>query len=593
MTIPIPDFTRDRKVLIVAEIANAHQGSMEQAEKLLKVASEVGADAVKYQMFTVNELCVKTHSRYEHFKKLELSGEKIKRLFNLARENKLLFFCDAFGTESADFLMSLPADGIKVHSTDLSNIHLLRRLSEWNGIILLSCGGASELEIHRALSVLNPTQQNVILLHGFQSFPTPVEEIHLRRIYYLKDTFSLPVGYMDHIDAEDDMAFTLPLLAVSAGAVLIEKHITLDRSLKGIDYYSSLNPDEMKNLVHQIRGVEKAFGCRSIVFGREEKEYRRKMKKHLVASHFIPLGSILKESDLTYKRAEDKCYPLKIDNAIGKKVNQEINEEEVLKLSHLSLKVGILIIARMNSRRMPGKALIPILNKPALSYLIERTKLCKSADIILLCTTTNNEDDALAALAADEGIMCYRDDEIDVLKRMLGACEQEQIDIVVRVTGDDILLSHTHLDEAVYYLMATNSDYCHNKGLPSGTECEIFTVESLRTIYNFAEHRENTEYLTYFVENENFQKSELTVSPEFCRDVSLTLDTYEDLGKITFLLKNIYRQNSPFTQKELIQFIDRYPDKFKNTGEVRGYSQPRDLPNCRLNFRKRWEGDLQ
>lgn len=587
MSISIPDFTRDGKVLIVAEVANAHQGSMEQAEKLLKVASEVGADAVKYQMFTVNELCVKTYSRYEHFKKLELSREKIKRLFNLARENKLLFFCDAFGTESADLLMSLPADGIKVHSADLSNIHLLQRLSEWSGVILLSCGGASELEIHRALSILNPDKQEIVLLHGFQGFPTPLEETHLKRIAYLEKTFNLPVGYMDHVDAEDDMAFTLPLLAVSAGAVLIEKHITLNRSLKGIDYYSSLNPDGMKEFVHHIRRAEKAMGTCDIYFGPEEKEYRKKMKKQLVASRAISAGSILKEPDLNYKRAEDTCYPLNISHTIGKRIKQNISQEEVIKLSYLSLKVGILIIARMNSSRLPGKVLIPILNKPAILYLIERAKLCKSTDVILLCTTKNKEDDALAALAAGEGIKCYRGEEIDVLKRILGACEQEQLDIAVRVTGDDILLSPAHLDETVYHLMATNSDYCHNKGLPSGTECEVFTVESLRTIYNFAEHPENTEYLTYFVENENFQKSELPVSPEFKRDVSLTLDTSEDLEKITFLLRNIYRENSPFTQEELIQFIDRYPGKFKTISEARGYSQLKDSLNCRLNFWKR------
>ncbi|OGW47573.1 MAG: hypothetical protein A2Y66_03225 [Nitrospirae bacterium RBG_13_41_22] len=587
MSIPIPDFTRDGKVLIVAEVANAHQGSMEQAEKLLKSASEVGADAVKYQMFTANELCAKTHSRYEHFKKLELSGKKIKRLFNLARENKLLFFCDAFGTESADFLMSLPADGIKVHSADLSNIHLLRRLSEWNGIILLSCGGASEIEMYRALSILNPDKQEIVLLHGFQGFPTPLEETHLKRIAYLEKTFNLPVGYMDHVDAEDEMAFTLPLLAISAGATVIEKHITLNRSLKGIDYYSSLNPDEMKEFVYNIRRAEKAMGTCDIHFGPEEKEYRKKMKKQLVASRAISAGSILKEPDLTYKRAEDTCYPLNISHTIGRRIKQNISQEEVIKLSYLSLKVGILIIARMNSSRLPGKALIPILNKPAILYLIERAKLCKSADVILLCTTTNKEDDALAALAAEEGIKCYRGEEIDVLKRILGACEQEQLDIAARITGDDIFLSPSHLDETVYHLMSTNSDYCHNKSLPSGTECEVFTVESLRTIYNFAEHPENTEYLTYFVENENFQKSELPVSPEFRRDVSLTLDTSEDLGKITFLLRNIYRQNSPFTQEELIQFIDRYPDKFKTIGEARGYSQLKDSPNCRLNFWKR------
>ena len=585
------NLTENNRVLIVAEVANAHQGSMEQAEKMVKAAAEAGTDAVKFQIFTANELCVKAHSRYEHFKGLELSHDKTQILFDLAHKSNLLFFCDAFGYESAEFLMSLPADGIKVHSADLSNVHLLQLLSKWDGTILLSCGGASELEIHRAISILNPSEQNLILLHGFQSFPTPLEETHMKRMNYIKETFCLPAGFMDHIDAEDEMAFTLPLLAISAGAVLIEKHITLDRSLKGIDYYSSLNPDEMKTFVRKVRRAEQALGQKDICFGLKEKEYRTKMKKHLVAARRIPRGSILKAEDLTYKRAEDNCNPLSIDNIVGKKVKLGIQDEEVMKLSSLDLKAGILIIARMNSSRLPGKALIPILEKPALEYLIERAKLCKSADAIILCTTENPEDDVLEELATGSGLKCYRGDELDVLKRMIGACEQEGLDIAVRVTGDDILLSPAHLDEAILHLMETNSDYCHNKGLPSGTECEVFTVKALKTIYDFAEEPGNTEYLTYFIESESFQKSELPVPPEFKRDVSLTLDTPEDLEIISFLLENIYRNDNPFTHEELIRFIDSNPDKFRTRHTPKSYSQVRHLLNCELNFTRIIQAD--
>ena len=575
------------KVLIVAEVANSHQGSVEQAGKMVKAAAEACVDAVKFQLFTAGELCVKAHSRYRHFQELELSHEKALTLYNLARENNLLFFCDALGCESAEFLMSLPADGIKVHSADLSNVNLLNLLSGWAGTIMLSCGGASEHEIHRALSILNPSEQKIILRHGFQSFPTPLEETHLKRMGHIRETFHLPVGFMDHIDAEDEMAFTLPLMAVSAGAVLVEKHLTLDRSLKGIDYYSSFNPDEMKRFVQQVRNAEKALGDRLVSFRPKEKEYRKKMKKQLVASSFIPSGKIINGSDLTYKRTEEDCYSINFETVVGKKAKQSINEEESIRLHNLFMKVGTLIIARMNSSRLLGKALIPIMNKPAIAYLIERAKLCKSVDVILLCTTTNPEDDVLEELAENEGIKCYRGDELDVLKRMLGGCEQEHLDIAVRVTGDDIFLSPNHLDQTVYHLMAINVDYCHNKGLPSGTECEVFTVQALKTIHAFAEEPDNTEYLTYFIESENFQKSELPVPPEFRRDVSLTLDTHEDLEIISFLLENIYSEDSPYTQEDLTRFIDDNPDKFRVRHTPKTYLQVKDSLNCELDFSRK------
>ena len=584
-----PDSKKNKKVLIVAEVANAHQGSMEQAEKLVKAAGDADVDAVKFQMFTADELCSKTHSRYEHFKKLELSGEKIRRLSDAAHRNKLQFFCDAFGLQSADFLISLPAEGIKIHSSDLSNIHLLRCLAGWTGKIMLSCGGASELEIYRTITNLGASAQDLILLHGFQGFPTAIEETHLRRIDFLRKTFRLPVGFMDHIDAEDEMAFTLPLLSISAGVVLIEKHLTLDRSLKGIDYYSSLNPSEMKKFVQQVRCAEKALGSKHISFDSQERQYREKMKKHLVAARDISSGCVIKESDFTYVRTEDDSFPLSFDSVTGRKAKTDISKDEAIKLSHLSLKTGILIIARMNSSRLQGKALIPILNRPALSYLIERAKLCRSADAIVLCTTTNVEDDALVNLAVKEGISYYRGDTLDVLSRMLGGCKQEQLDIAVRVTGDDILLSPDHLDQAVRRLMDTNSDYCHNKGLPSGMECEVFTVKALKTISDFAEYPENTEYLTYYVSSENFNKTKLNVEPRFRSDISLTLDTREDLERITFLLENIYRKDSLFTQDELIDLINRYPDRFRKKGETKDYMQVRDSLNCDLNFGRRFD----
>ena len=574
-----------QRIFVIAEIANAHQGSMTQAKELVVAAAGTGVDAVKFQKFTASELCVKRHPRYQHFKNIELLDEHVRELRRLACQHRIQFFCDAFGTESAQFLMSMPVDGIKVHSSDLSNISMLNKLAKWNRTLLLSCGGSSELEIHNALSVLKPSTAPIMLLHGFQGFPTPIEETHLNRIRYLSDTFHLPVGYMDHVDADDKMAIILPLLSIDAGAVLIEKHMTLSRALKGIDYYSSLNPQEMTDFVTAIRALESAMGSAQNVFGPEEKKYRKNMKKHLVASHNISTGTELKDTDGCFKRTDDDCYSLTNDAIIGKQAIREIKEEETIRLKDLSVKIGILIIARMGSTRLLGKALQPINNRPALSYLIERAKLSKRADIIVLCTTTNVEDDALVDLAVQKGIQYYRGNERNVLKRMIDACKNFDIDVAVRVTGDDILLSYEHLDLAVDQLMSTNSDYCHNKALPGGSECEVFTLRAFEVIHRFAEEPENTEYLTYFIQNVNFNKTELDIPAELKRNFNLTLDTQEDLETLQFLLENIYSDKEPFTQEQLTEFIDRHPKRFKKCINRENGYVAKIAPDCRLNFR--------
>lgn len=574
------------RILVVAEVANAHQGSIEQARKLVKAAAEAKADAVKFQKFTADELCVKRHSRYEHFKKLTLDSHLLRELFEFAHNKGLHFYCDAFGLESLEELIALPADGIKIHSSDIGNLHLIKRLKDWQRVLLLSCGGTPEIDIYRALAELDPSRQRIILMHGFQSFPTPLEETNIRRIKFLSETFKLPVGFMDHIDAEDELAYTLPLIAVGYGASFLEKHITLNRSLKGIDYFSSFNPDEMQQFVKMVRRTETALGRRKNIFGPKEKKYRLTMKKHAVAARAITAGEILTVADVNYKRTEDDCFSLNIRDVEGRQILHDIAEEDTLRLTHFDQRVGILIIARMNSSRLPGKVMMDILGRPAISYLIERAKLSESVDAVVLCTTTRSDDDILEELARSTGISCCRGDELDVLGRILAACKQEQLDIAIRVTGDDILLSPELLDKAVSQLLKSNADYCHNKALPGGTECEVFTVEALQTIHDFALVPDNTEYLTYFIENENFQKTELEIPAQYRRPVNLTLDTREDFERISFLLKNIYDSKKPYTMEDLIDFIDQHPDRFKASECHKSYAEMRDTINCDLDFRQ-------
>ncbi len=575
-------------VLIIAEIANAFEGDIAKAQELVIAAADAGVDAVKFQIFTAEELLVKSHPKHNHFKDFELSIDNWRVLRGLTESKKLKFFCDVFGLNSFEFSNDLGVDGIKIHSSDIANIPLLREISKCDKSILLSCGGANELDIYQALKILRPFDRDkrIVLMYGFQNFPTSEDETNLRRLKTLSENFSLPVGFMDHIDAEKDLAHTLPLLAIAAGASIIEKHITLDRSAKGIDYYSSLEPKEMHALVKRIRDIETILGKSEVVFGKEELLYRKKMKKHLVASASIANGQIITDKDITFKRAESSIYSVQYNDIIGKKTTNSFVADEPLLFTKLAMKVGILIIARLNSRRLSRKALLPVMGRPVLSYLIERAKLCKKAHEIILCTGDEVNNAELVNLAKKEGIKYFCGDEEDVVSRMCGACEREKIDAAVRLTGDDIFFSHEFGDLAIECLLKNNADYCHNKGLISGSECEVFLFSALKTIYNFAEDRKNTEYLTYYLENENFQKIELSVPDHLRRDISLTLDTPDDLDKVRDVLENIYKKDKPFTQKELTDFIDKYPEKFpvRTRDEKANHAFKKSI-NCKLTFK--------
>lgn len=319
-----------KSLLILSEIANAHEGNVLKAEEMIIASAQAGVDAVKMQKHTADELLVKSHSKYERFRFLEMKDHEWVHVNQVAKKQGIKFICDVFGEDSLDFVLEkLSCDGIKVHSSDLGNIFLLRKLRAWGGPIYLSAGGATSAEIVAALDSLNPVKKNIVLMHGFQNFPTSLDETNLNRLNTLK-AYGVPVGYMDHIDAQDPMAMILPLLAVAAGAVVIEKHITLDRSLKGADYYSSFEPKEMKELVRLLRQAARAMGKHEIEFGPEELEYRKKFKKHIVASKAMHSGHTITEADLMYRRVETDKDLCSMAALLGKRVKQPIQEQDLI-----------------------------------------------------------------------------------------------------------------------------------------------------------------------------------------------------------------------------------------------------------------------
>ena len=158
----------------------------------------------------------------------------------------MLVFADVFGLKAAKLAVKLGADAFKIHSSDTLNIPLLQFLELQNKPILISCGGTKLIEIKFALNQLIKArkEKRIVLMHGFQNFPTKLNDSNLSWISYLESSYSLPIGFMDHLDAEDPMSIILPLLGVAAGAKIIEKHFTLDRTWKGTDQAFSLEPKD-------------------------------------------------------------------------------------------------------------------------------------------------------------------------------------------------------------------------------------------------------------------------------------------------------------------------------------------------------------
>ncbi|MBI5331969.1 MAG: N-acetylneuraminate synthase family protein [Candidatus Aenigmarchaeota archaeon] len=341
------------RTFIIAEVAHAHEGDVSKMKLLIKAAGESGADAIKFQKVVADELVVENDPRHANFKKMEFSETQWKEFFDYARSLGLIVLGEPFDESSADFFEALGVAGYKIHSTDLSNPSMLEKIAKKGTPILLATGGTTLDEIGNAIKIIkkhhgkiaNSDELNkisiakssnedldIILVHGYQNFPTRVDDSHLAMIRFYKEEFGLIVGYHDHVDADSAIALILPVMAIGAGAVLIDKHITYDRSKKGIDHESSLNPDEFKQMVLLIRECEKSIGNIRKEMSDDEIGYRRKFKKNIVVRTSIRKGQIIKTNNIAFKRSEPGLSPMDAIKIVGNRAKRDMEKDHVIRL---------------------------------------------------------------------------------------------------------------------------------------------------------------------------------------------------------------------------------------------------------------------
>ena len=316
---------------VIAEVAASHEGSLEQAKRLLEVSREVGADAIKFQIFNADELVVSSHPKYHSFKQIEFSLEQWLELLDYARKLEIIFLADVFDIPSLELMARTEVGGYKIHLTNLANPFMLAAVAKRKKPVFLAVGGALPEEIGRAIEIIKAEgNEDIILMHGYQGYPTSLEEINLRRITTLWESFSLPVGFLDHVDGSSEMSHIAPLVSLAVGACVIEKHITLDRSLKGRDYFSSLEPPQFRLLVGYIREIEKTFGRRDFRLSSGELKYRQEVMKNIVAAIPIPRGTEKSPPILAFKRSSPGLPPAEAPNLLGRTTRVDIEKDEVI-----------------------------------------------------------------------------------------------------------------------------------------------------------------------------------------------------------------------------------------------------------------------
>ena len=554
---------------IVAEIANSHQGSPKKAEKLALKSLDVGADAVKFQIYFADELLVKNHPRYLHFKQQSFSERDWSKIITKVKK-KGKVYCDIFGLKAFNLAKKLKVDGYKIHSSDLLNFFLLKKVSKENKKIFLSSGGSTIGEIKYALNFFKNSKSKPILLHGFQSYPTKIEDIKLKRISFLKKYFKnhADVGYQDHTAGDDPFNLYLPLIAIGMGASIIEKHVTLNRKKKGTDYYSSIEPKDLKKFIEIIKKCNLSFGEDVFSFSKLENKYRAEVKKHWVSNKNLIKKNTIKKNVIMKRIHSTESEPLYYDDIEGCEIEKNISKDDIINFNNIKKKNIAIIVARSNSKRLKKKAYLKINGETLLDHLIKRTKLSKKIDKIILCTTKKREDDKIINIAKKNKVSFFRGADQDVLKRMIFALKKiKKIASVVRITGDDIMVDPAYIDKSIAEHHKINADYTSSKSLPSGTESEVFNYRVLKLIFHISEDSSGSEYLTnYIIDNQSFFKiNETKINKKHKLNYRLTIDTAEDFLLVKKILEHMKKINKPYnyTIDDIKKFFIKFPKFIK------------------------------
>lgn len=328
---------------IIAEAGVNHNGDVNLARKLIDVAKEAGADAVKFQTFKAEEVVTKSapkapyqkkstgvsESQFEMLKKLELSPKHFEDLFDYARKQEMMFLSSAFDKGSIDLLAEMGVPAFKVASGEITNFSLLKHIAGKQKPIILSTGMAVLGEIEEALKVIREEDvDEIILLHCVSAYPAKTEDMNLKAMATLRYAFGLPVGLSDHT-----VGITIPIAAVALGACVIEKHFTLDKKLPGPDHRASLAPKELKQMVAAIRDVERAMGNGIKWLTAEEGKNKKAVRRSLVARADIPKGAVITGEMLAIKRPGTGLEPKFLNLVVGRKAKGNIKSGEVINLS--------------------------------------------------------------------------------------------------------------------------------------------------------------------------------------------------------------------------------------------------------------------
>ena len=324
---------------IIAEVNSSHNGNLEIAKKMIDAAVLAKCDCVKFQSWSSSSLY--SQSYYEKnpiakkfVNKFSLASSQLKEMADYCREKGIGFSSTPYSKEEVDFLVNeCQVPFIKIGSMEINNKDFLEYIARKDIPVILSTGMAEMQEVDKAIRIFEElNNKNLVILHCVSIYPTPIESVNLNNILGLRERFTdYPIGFSDHTLGDE-----AAIAATTLGAAVIEKHITLDSKMIGMDNQMAMEPAELTNLVIRCHNISKAMGKKERVLSEVEYKQRDNMRRSIVTTRTLSKGHIITRDDLDFKRPGNGIPPEKINDLIGKKINKDIECDTIIMESDLN-----------------------------------------------------------------------------------------------------------------------------------------------------------------------------------------------------------------------------------------------------------------
>lgn len=556
--------------VLIFECANSHGGNAELLEQTLIDFGKVkyANRHIKFQPLHPDKIAMPDYEWYGVYKELFFNQTQWSKTINLAAtlfDGVWIDVFDVYGVEIFKDNFS-SVTGLKLQASVLDNQEVLNALKSLNysgKSIMLNISGYEISEIDffiRNFKRIAPDAV-IILQIGFQGYPTKLEDTGLQKINIIRSAFpQFEICIADHISAEDDLSTILPLLAVSLGCKVVEKHIAIDRSTAKYDKFSALHVDEMQLLANRLANCPSALNGPYISIS--ESQYLAKTIQIPVLNKPVTVGSLLSISDFIFRRTNKKgsAYNQLHDMQIqGYMINKDIPAGDTVSSNDFKkAKIGAIVACRMKSSRLKSKATLEILGKASVERCLENTLKIEGINEVVLATSTLDEDAVLEKYDLNGQVKFWQGDPDDVISRYIGACDAFDIDVVVRITADCPLVSPEIAKVLLDHHFKSGADYTAAKNCAVGTACEIYNTEALKRVIKLLGKAEYSEYMTWYLQNnQHIFKVELVDLPEeMIRDYRLTLDHPEDLELFCRLYEKLEVAGADTTLNNVFRVLD-------------------------------------